>query len=385
MKKTRRCLIAIVSIMLSILFIMPPVAKAESAVAFDINGDGEYSNQDIIYLLFNSYFPGLYPTEGNWDINNDGIISDKDVIYLLFNKFFPEQYKIINQNYSWHQCPEEIMNYIENANYSENDYSYSVIREYAPKESVLYTDKPCGFTVGDKIYYNLIPNHENRYETNGISGTLCPLDKVRWIRSTALNTRDLGGWNCDGGTVKYGLLYRGGEIIKNDKSAFVDELSVKRELNLREGETSNSQSVMGESILFYRPPIFTMYTLKNEYMYDSIKFVFDGVIKGEPVLFHCAAGADRTGTLAFILELLLGMSPGDVDKDYELTMFYWVNLERTRNNPKMYLKLVNELKAYDGETFRDKAINYVKSLGITADEINAFRAAMIDGNPEVIE
>ena len=49
--------------------------------------------------------------------------------------------------------------------------------------------------------------------------------------------------------------------------------------------------------------------------------IFDCVAKDEPVYFHCYAGADRTGTIALILEALLGMSQSDIDKDYELTCF----------------------------------------------------------------
>ena len=70
MKKTRRCLTVIISISLSILLIFAPAVNAESnAIAFDINGDGEYNTGDIIYLLFNNYFPNYYAVEGDWDIN----------------------------------------------------------------------------------------------------------------------------------------------------------------------------------------------------------------------------------------------------------------------------------------------------------------------------
>ena len=41
-----------------------------------------------------------------------------------------------------------------------------------------------------------------------------PLDQVRWLNVAYLprNVRDLGGWSCDGGTVKYGKLFRGSEL-----------------------------------------------------------------------------------------------------------------------------------------------------------------------------
>ena len=41
--------------------------------------------------------------------------------------------------------------------------------------------------------------------------------------------------------------------------------------------------------------------------------VIDAATHNEPVYFHCSAGADRTGTVACILEGLLGMSQSDID------------------------------------------------------------------------
>ena len=44
-------------------------------------------------------------------------------------------------------------------------------------------------------------------------------------------------------------------------------------------------------------------------------------VKEYPAVFHCAAGADRTGTLAFLISGLLGVSRDDLTKDFELTSF----------------------------------------------------------------
>ena len=46
---------------------------------------------------------------------------------------------------------------------------------------------------------------------------------------------------------------------------------------------------------------------------------------------------------------------------------------------------INQINALaDGSTFRDKVLHWVVSMGITVDEINAFRKAVIDGNPDII-
>lgn len=42
-----------------------------------------------------------------------------------------------------------------------------------------------------------------------------------------------------------------------------------------------------------------------------------------PLLFHCAAGKDRTGVAAAVLLGVLGVSDDDIVADYELTQAYW--------------------------------------------------------------
>jgi protein tyrosine/serine phosphatase len=43
------------------------------------------------------------------------------------------------------------------------------------------------------------------------------------------------------------------------------------------------------------------------------------IINGDNVYFHCRIGADRTGTLAYLLEGLLGVQDEDRYEEYELT------------------------------------------------------------------
>lgn len=60
----------------------------------DVNGDGEITDEDAIYLLFYTFFPEEYPIEQPCDFNGDGEVTDEDAIYLLFYTFFPEEYPI---------------------------------------------------------------------------------------------------------------------------------------------------------------------------------------------------------------------------------------------------------------------------------------------------
>lgn len=290
----------------------------------------------------------------------------------------------------WHQCPEAVRNYLANVTYDPSDYSNSQIANYAPATPVTSNTKPIGKTVGGVTYYNEVPNVETPFSADGAAGTLKPLDALRWINTPrAPNVRDLGGWSCDGGTIKYGLLYRGGEVTSEDRSVLVGQLGIRHDLDLRgTAEANLTSSPLGSDVYYTCAPQYAWYALTPvETWVINLRTVFDAVTHGEPVYFHCLVGADRTGTLACVLEALLGVSQSNIDKDYELTCFYTgtsTDALARRRNESDWTGLINAISALPGSTFRDKAVSFVASLGFTAAEINAFRAAMIDGTPETV-
>lgn len=300
----------------------------------------------------------------------------------------------------WHQCPELVRNYLANVTYDPNDYSTSQIANYAPANAVVSNYKPIGVTVGSETYYNEIPNVKTPFANSSKAGTLKPLDALRWIRTsaraTAWNVRDLGGWACDGGTVKYGLLIRGGKLSAVDRAVLVGELGVQHDLDLRgregggaDDEPEMTESPLGSDVWYTRTQQCAWYTLTPVATWQTyLRCVIDAVTHREPVYFHCTAGADRTGTLACVLEGLLGMSQSDIDKDYELTTFYsgsGSDAKARLRNESDWKGLLNAISAVSGKTFRDKCVRFaVGTCGMTMADINAFRAAMIDGTPETL-
>lgn len=306
-------------------------------------------------------------------------------------------------NTEWHQCPEAVRSYLEYVAehpYSSTDYTYTYMTSaYVPTPPQPSRDtKPIGKTIENVTYYNEIPLGNTSFSTTNVAGVLNPLDHLRWLNTATYNVRDIGGWACDGGTIKYGMLVRGGEPVAFDKALMVDQIGIKHELQLR-GHQEVINDLNGRfyslwDIKYTCPETYNWMTLRNKKIWkEVIQCVFDCVNKySQPLYFHCASGADRTGTVAVILEALLGMSQSNIDQDYELTCFA-TGISSAANarlrNEDEYKNFISEIKAvslYGGltESFRNHVVSFILSLGFTIDEINMFRANMIVGNPETI-
>jgi protein-tyrosine phosphatase len=327
--------------------------------------------------------------------------------------------------YTFDQRRDEVKRFLQNVIYDPSDYTTSQIPNYVTTPS---SNRPVGATItvksagtltvvdgytgnsvtknvdaGAVTIYNCTPGAVSKFVLLGADGGIIqqgiikPTGDCRMIYMTNVdNVRDLGGWSCDGGTVKYGLLFRGGEMygyLTNDgKQQALDMLGILKEIDLRFASELNGRTESG-----FGPTVDMLWVdmTWNDLAYQkssgNIKAIFDPlfdyVIANKPTYFHCSAGADRTGVVALLCEAILGVSQSDCDKDYEITSFYSgasTDAEARRRNETPWTREINYLSTYAGETFRDKVVNFMVSCGITIEKINAFRAAMIDGTPETV-
>lgn len=240
--------------------------------------------------------------------------------------------------------------------------------------------------------YNLIPGIKYYYKVEDNNGTalvnssFTTTGQVRMLKAdNVANIRDIGGWpTASGKTIQYGRIYRGAAfnpatMTDEEKQALI-AVGIKAELDLRSENSEITSSVLGSSVEYKRIPLgqtSTYYagltTYKDQYKKD-IEYVFSCVENDKPVYFHCAIGADRTGTLAFLLEGVLGVCESDLYKDYELTTFSG----QYRTKSYMDSEVINYINSMSGSTLEEKFYTYfTENLGIPAASIDAFRKKML--------
>lgn len=271
--------------------------------------------------------------------------------------------------------------------------------------------------VNDGFYIqNLIPGHLYTYviydEDDSIlkTGTCLANGQIRMINAggDTFNIRDLGGWECDGGSLKYNKIYRGAELnygitITSAQQQFIKSvLGVTDDVDLRVENDIPSDTALGIGVNYSHFPLgYGDIVVSDDRVFKPakvIKHIAQNLKDGEVTYIHCRAGADRTGTICLLLEAICGVSQNDIDRDYELTSFSkqpnYSNTRalRLRTDSRVVTNVGDyALKAtiatfneMEGTTLQDKIIRFLLRNGVTIDEINDIRFSLIDGTPEKI-
>lgn len=104
------------------------------------------------------------------------------------------------------------------------------------------------------------------------------------------------------------------------------------------------------------------------------------------VLFHCAAGKDRTGCTAALLLLLCCVPQADVVADYQVSETYLQEIIRRlrKERPNAPAHLGRSRAEYMEETLAlltDKygtAEDYLRAIGLTDEELNLLRGKLLE-------
>ena len=235
---------------------------------------------------------------------------------------------------------------------------------------------------------------EGTFRTEDVAPRLIHLSRVH-------NMRDFGGrMGRNGRRVRQGIVYRSAGLNANARKSKSKGRMVPGKVTMTDASRAYAKRVLGiRTDLDLRsdrecfgmtgsplgPEVKWIHISSSAYggmAKDSAKEAFAKAFrvfldeKNYPIDFHCIAGADRTGSLAFILGALLGVDEEELWRDWEVTAFQKEKVDfghRTRFN-----KLVNVFEAYPGATIHEKVVAYVKSAGFTDADIEQFRTIMLE-------
>ena len=320
----------------------------------------------------------------------------------------------------------------------EYTISYSVNSDMSDAKTIVTSQKAVNLKnllVNQKYYVKISADGKDSDVAEFTTG-----DYPRWINARPMfNVRDHGGYLVQDGSngakrIKQGLVYRGGEItpVENWKSglsyrgdtggryvdssnrmqdghittqnadskkAFREEMGMVNgiEIDLRSSSERNGYTSCG-----FAENGDIAYTLKEINSYDSpmkdankralIKDVFNLIAQytseGHAVYYHCYGGADRTGTIGFLLGAVLGMSYTDLVIDFELTSYssnpsrnYRSHLRAGPYNywPRMVSYLKDTLHWGTEKTIREYAEEFlVNNCSISSETIQTIRNNMLE-------
>lgn len=222
---------------------------------------------------------------------------------------------------------------------------------------------------------------------NAVQGSFRTAQSPRILSISGIaNVRDVGGWKTvDGKTVRQGLLYRGSELdgavdgkfklTDNGKLEMLTVLGIRTEMDLR-GPGVGTVDALAANVKHLDYAAMAYDTVFTDAGKQVTRQIFGDLAQPEmyPAYLHCTLGADRTGTVCYLLGALLGVRQEDLVRDYELTALYYPST--TRDNLKVMQYM---LDAYPGNTLQEKTENYLLSAGVTEDQLLAIRNIFLEG------
>ena len=160
----------------------------------------------------------------------------------------------------------------------------------------------------------------------------------------------------------------------------LDELKIKTDLDLRyAAQTAKyGESGLGKSVNWVKVPVnaYKSFTPEQNGLFRDAVKVFANA-ENYPVYVHCSAGVDRTGEIIFLLDMILGVEEERAFLDYEASSLSYYPRQRSIRYFQNWLGTIRKMSP-EGTPLREQVVNYLKSIGVTDENMDAIRANMLE-------
>jgi protein-tyrosine phosphatase len=236
------------------------------------------------------------------------------------------------------------------------------------------------------------------------------------VFEACFNFRDIGGYETiDGQCVKWGTVFRADSLARltgSDVDAAMD-LGLRTVIDLRSTAELDRNGVFARAtdVAFHHLPVFEEYTPASpdgsepppgvEYaamatsgagaVANAVRIIAEG---DHAVVFHCAAGKDRTGIVAALVLSSLGVPDDSIVRDYslsEVSLEPWLTWAES-NAPQAAAESASappwllRAPAANMQAFLDilrerhgSVAGYLTDVGLEGDVLDALRARLLEG------
>jgi len=216
-----------------------------------------------------------------------------------------------------------------------------------------------------------------------------------------VNCRDLGGSKGLGGRrLRQGRVYRTGayngssrragdsfldarfvpgevRVTPSGRREMVGNCGIRTDLDLRSEQecAGMSASPLGTNVVWAHVPLRAYGWLENDKpaLAGALRRFADDA--NYPIAIHCSGGRDRAGSLAFLLKGLAGVGEDELIMDWECSVFDTDSLDFSYARIKGLLQM---LARYPGIGVNAQIESFVRSCGLTDDEIARIRANLLE-------
>lgn len=222
----------------------------------------------------------------------------------------------------------------------------------------------------------------------------------------AHNVRDLGGLiGLNGRPIRPGLVYRGDypAFADHETADAIQALALQTVVDLRRGTEAAAECVSWDDhgVAYHRCPVVggsesswharyqSYLDTRPETVVSAVRHVLDP--GAHPVLFHCAAGKDRTGVVAALVLSALGVEDEDIVEDYLLSAVAVEAILSRLGSSSLYRAELDGATVESQRPQRDAmeaflaalhdrggAVEWLVEHGLEQLEVDAARAALLE-------